>query len=302
MRSIDIQVNGAYGVDFNDDDLTKPAFLDACEKLASSGVELFFPTLITAPIDVLCQRIAKIAGWIQEESQEKIHVGGLHIEGPFISAKPGYRGTHPLEAIQPVQLETLQRIVEAGGGLIKQFTLAPECDPQFSGIAWLSSQGIVPFAGHTDATIDQLRGAIDHGLRGFTHLGNGCALEVLRHDNILHRVLAIRSDIIISVIADGIHVPFWLLKTWLEVFGADRVIVTSDSMSAAGMPPGEYEIGGQPILVDENRRTIHRDHQYLAGSASLLQDMEKLAPQWVTDWPGSRESLFYSNAKNLFRL
>jgi N-acetylglucosamine-6-phosphate deacetylase len=73
-------------------------------------------------------------------------------------------------------------------------------------------------------------------------------------------------------------------------------------MSAAGMPPGEYEIGGQPILVDENRRTIHRDHQYLAGSASLLQDMEKLAPQWVTDWPGSRESLFYSNAKNLFRL
>ncbi len=89
MRSIDIQVNGAYGVDFNDDDLTKPAFLDACEKLASSGVELFFPTLITAPIDVLCQRIAKIAGWIQEESQEKIHVGGLHIEGPLFRPSQG---------------------------------------------------------------------------------------------------------------------------------------------------------------------------------------------------------------------
>lgn len=302
MRSIDIQVNGAFGIDFNDDNLTKSAFLEACRRLADSGVELFFPTLITAPIDVLCGRIAKLAGWIREMPQEQTHVGGLHIEGPFISAKPGYRGTHPLDAIQPVQLDSLKRLVDAGNGLVKQFTLAPECDPGFAGTAWLSNQGIVPFAGHTDATIDELRGAIDHGLRGFTHLGNGCALEVLRHDNILHRVLACRSDITISLIADGIHVPFWLLKTWLEIFGADRVIVTSDSMSAAGMPAGEYEIGGQPILVDESRRTIHRDHQYLAGSASLLQDMERLATRWVTDWPVMREPLFYSNAKNLFRL
>lgn len=302
MLSIDIQVNGAFGVDFNDEDLTKTAFLEACEKLANSGVELFFPTLITAPIDVLCRRIAKIASWVQEEPQAKTRVGGLHVEGPFISAKPGYRGTHPLEAIQPVQLDSLKRIIDAGGGFVKQFTLAPESDPNFEGIAWLSGQGIVPFAGHTDATIDQLRGAIDHGLLGFTHLGNGCALEVMRHDNILHRVLACRSDITISVIADGIHVPFWLLKTWLEIFGAERVIVTSDAMSAAGMPPGEYEIGGQSILVDENRRTIHREHQYLAGSASLLLDMEKIASGWVSHLPAMREPLFYSNAKKLFRL
>ncbi|XZE43492.1 N-acetylglucosamine-6-phosphate deacetylase [Pirellulaceae bacterium SH467] len=302
MRTIDIQVNGAFGIDFNDDNLDRASFSDACQKLSATGVELFFPTLITAPLDALCRRVSKIAGWVTEDPLLQALVGGLHIEGPFISPKPGYRGTHPLEAIRPVCLDALKEIVGAGGGLVRQVTLAPESDPHFHGTRWLADQGIVPFAGHTDASLEELRGAIDHGLQGFTHLGNGCALEVSRHDNILHRVLACRSKLVVSLIADGVHVPFWLLQTWLELFGADQVIVTSDAMSAAGMPPGEYQIGGQPILVDETRRTMHRDHQYLAGSASLLQDMESLAPQWVRDWPAVKERLFYENARKLFRL
>ncbi|AMV33940.1 N-acetylglucosamine-6-phosphate deacetylase [Pirellula sp. SH-Sr6A] len=302
MRTIDIQVNGAFGIDFNDDNLDLDSFSHACQKLAASGVQQFFPTLITAPHDALLRRVSKIAGWVTADSQLQACVGGLHIEGPFISPKPGYRGTHPLDAIRPVCLEFLKEMVEAGRGLVRQVTLAPEEDPQFLGTRWLADQGIVPFAGHTDASLEQLRGAIDQGLQGFTHLGNGCALEVSRHDNILHRVLACRSELVVSFIADGIHAPFWLLKTWLELFGPDRVIVTSDAMSAAGMPPGEYLIGGQPILVDESRRTRHRDHQYLAGSASLLQDMENLGPQWIRDWSEVKERLFCENARKLFRL
>ena len=84
----------------------------------------------------------------------------------------------------------------------------------------------------------------------------------------MQRVLALREHLYITLIADGIHLPNWLLKSWLSIIGLDRSIVISDSMSAAGMPPGEFSIGGQRILVEPSRRTRHRDHGYLAGSAS----------------------------------
>lgn len=118
-------------------------------------------------------------------------------------------------------------------------------------------------------------------LKGIYTLGNGCAMEVQRHENIISRVLALRQKLYVSVIADGIHLPYWLLKSFVDIIGCERVIITSDSMSAAGMPPGEYQISGQPIIVDEDRRARHRDHNYLAGSASTLQEMKLHSDRWL---------------------
>jgi N-acetylglucosamine-6-phosphate deacetylase len=271
----DIQVNGAFGVDFNDDILTLDAFQFACAKLQATGVSLFLPTIITAPVETMGARIRKIVSFIEQESTLGSLVAGLHVEGPFISRLSGYRGTHPEHAILDAQLDVAKRLIDSGRGHIRMLTLAPEADYQFKTTEYLTNQSVVVFGGHSNATFDCLNQAIEHGLKGFTHLGNGCALEVNRHENIISRVLALRKKMYVSLIADGIHLPYWLLRSFVEIIGSENVIITSDSMSAAGMPPGEYQISGQPIIVDEDRRTRHRDHRSKVGSVSRCsQDAE----------------------------
>jgi N-acetylglucosamine-6-phosphate deacetylase len=298
----DIQVNGAFGVDFNDDALTLDAFQFACSKLRATGIGLFFPTIITAPVESMGARIGKIVSFIEQDSTLDSLVAGLHIEGPFISRQSGYRGTHPEYAILDAQLDVAKRLLDFGRGRIRMLTLAPETDHQFKTTEYLTIQNVVVFGGHSDATFDCLSQAIEHGLKGFTHLGNGCALEVQRHENIISRVLALRKKLFVSLIADGIHLPYWLLRSFVEIIGAEKVIITSDSMSAAGMPPGEYLISGQPIVVDADRRTRHRDHNYLAGSASTLQEMRYRSDHWLPPNFAHVDLLFMRNATNLFNL
>ena len=245
-------------------------------------------------------RIGKIVSFIEQDSTLATVVAGLHIEGPFISRLSGYRGTHPEHAILDAHPDVAKRLMDYGRGHIRMLTLAPETDHQFKTTEYLTNQSVAVFGGHSDATFDCLNQAIDHGLKGFTHLGNGCALEVNRHENIISRVLALRKKLLVSLIADGIHLPYWLLKSFVEIIGSENVIITSDSMSAAGMPPGEYQISGQPIIVDEDRRTRHRDHNYLAGSASTLQEMRHHSDRWLSPNFEHVNRLFKQNATTLF--
>lgn len=245
-------------------------------------------------------RIGKIISFIEQDSALDSLVAGLHIEGPFISRLSGYRGTHPEHAILDARLDVAKRLIDFGRGHVRMLTLAPETDHQFKTTEYLANQNVVVFGGHSDATFDCLNQSIEHGLRGFTHLGNGCALEVHRHENIISRVLALRKKLFVSLIADGIHLPYWLLRSFVEIIGSENVIITSDSMSAAGMPPGEYQISGQPIIVDEHRRTRHRDHNYLAGSASTLQEMRHHSNRWLPPNFEHIDRLFKQNATALF--
>jgi N-acetylglucosamine-6-phosphate deacetylase len=119
-----------------------------------------------------------------------------------------------------------------------------------------------------------LHSAIDAGLSMFTHLGNGCPLNLQRHDNVIQRVLSIRDRLWVMFIADGVHVPFHALRNYLAVVGAARAIVVSDATAAAGMGPGEYELAGQKVVVDEHLATWSADHSHLVGSACTMKQME----------------------------
>ena len=299
MKYLDLQVNGAYGVDFNDDSLTSEGLELACIKLQESGVAGFLATIITDSIDTMCRRIRKIVGILEAKPELGLLVRGIHVEGPFLSNQSGYFGTHPQQYIMPANERATMRLLDAGGGWIRLFTLAPEQDPDGQAIRRLCSENVLVFAGHTDANFESLQRAIDQGLVGFTHLGNGCVHQVDRHDNIIQRVLALRDQLHITLIADGIHLPGWLLQSWLNIVGCDRCIIISDSMSAAGMPPGEYTIGNQNILVEPSRRTRHRDHGYLAGSASTLQDMDGFLLEKLAINSSDRERILFGNASSL---
>jgi N-acetylglucosamine-6-phosphate deacetylase len=295
----DLQVNGAFGVDFNDDALSEESFRSCCKQLEETGVVGLFPTIITDSMESMIRRISKIARFTQGDPQLKRIVAGIHVEGPFLSKKQGFFGTHPAKHLLPATVDNALPLIDAGDGLVRLVTIAPEVDEGAKVTQRLRQENICVFAGHTDASVSELSRAIDHGLIGFTHLGNGCCHQVERQDNIVQRVLSRRKHLMVSLIADGIHVPAWLLQSWIDILGTDHCIVVSDAISAAGMPPGEYTIGGQPILVDASRRTSHRDHLYLAGSASNLNDMDQWIQANLSLSAEERMRILFSNAKEL---
>ncbi len=302
MKYLDLQVNGAYGIDFNDDALTSEGFEFACDRLQESGVAGFLVTIITDSIDAMCRRIQGVVRILESKPELGKWVRGIHVEGPFLSNQSGYYGTHPPKHIQPANERDTMRLLNAGNGWIRLMTLAPEQDPDCRIIQRLCSENTLVFAGHSDASFETLARAIDNGLVGYTHLGNGCVHQVERHDNIIQRVLALRDRLTITLIADGIHLPGWLLKSWLKIIGYERSIIISDSMSAAGMPPGEYTIGNQNILVEPSRRTRNRDHGYLAGSASTLKDMDGFLLETLSINQSDRERILFGNAASLLNM
>jgi N-acetylglucosamine-6-phosphate deacetylase len=266
----DLQVNGYAGIDFNADDLDPARIATACERLEQDGVAAILATVITAEIDQMCRRIGVIARAVQESPAVARVIRGIHVEGPFISDKPGYVGTHPRRSVTSASVPVVDRLIDAGQGFVKLVTLAPEQDAGFTTTQWLTDHGIIASAGHCDPTIDQLRGAIDHGLSMFTHLGNGCPLLMYRHDNVIQRVLSLSSSIWVCFIADGVHVPFAALRNYLKLVGSARAIVVSDAISAAGGGPGRYSLGSMEVIVDDNLATWSSDGEHLMGSACPL--------------------------------
>src|SRR5437867_10624269 len=124
----DLQVNGYGGVDFNSDDLTAEDFERALSALRRDGVELFLPTIITDTIEAMCGRVKRVVELREQMPLASQMIPGLHVEGPFINENDGYRGAHPRDAIRPADVEEMKRILEAGNGLVKLVTLAPERD------------------------------------------------------------------------------------------------------------------------------------------------------------------------------
>ena len=169
----DLQVNGYAGVDFNSDAVTPESLHRACERLQEDGVEGCLVAIITDALDVMCRRLSSLAAMRDRDPLATRIIAGFHIEGPFLSAADGYRGAHPRNAIQRADADAMRRLLDAASGLARIVTLAPEQDPGFTVVRLLAHDGVIVSAGHTDASTDLLRAAIDAGLSMFTHAGNG---------------------------------------------------------------------------------------------------------------------------------
>jgi len=273
----DLQVNGYGGVDFNQDDLGADALHRCCEQLRRDGVRAFLATIITEAPAKMTARLRRLAALRAADPLAAEMIAGFHVEGPFISPEDGYRGAHPRDAVCPAREALAARLLEAGGGLVRIFTLAPESDPDCRVTRLLKKQGVVVSAGHTNASLDQLRAAIDAGLSMFTHLGNGSPAVLPRHDNIIQRALFLREHLWLSFIADGVHIPYPVLGNYLDLAGG-KALITSDAMAAAGLGPGAHRLGRWEVLVKEDLAAWAPDGAHLLGSAmSLARAAENLA-------------------------
>ena len=154
-------------------------------------------------------------------------------------------------------------------------TLAPERDPGFAVTKLLASAGVTVSAGHTDATVDQLKGATDAGLSLFTHLGNGCPMTTHRHDNIVQRALSLSDRLRFCFIADGVHVPMFALGNYIRCAGIDRCAVVSDAIAAAGLGPGRYRFARWDLLIGDDLAARAPDGSHLVGSVITMKQSDE---------------------------
>jgi N-acetylglucosamine-6-phosphate deacetylase len=289
----DLQVNGYAGVDFNSDALSEEQLHHACTKLREHGVDGILATVITEEVDVMCRRIARIAELRDKNSLIKDVVCGLHIEGPFISPANGYRGAHPADAIRPADEEVARRLLGAGGGTVRVFTLAPECDAGSKVTKILVSEKIVVSAGHTNASLDELREAIQSGLSMFTHLGNGCPMVGMdRHDNIIQRALSLSGQLWLTFIADGSHITWPALGNYFKAAGIERSIVVTDAIAPASLGPGEYVFSRWRLKVGRDGVARSADGTHLVGAVvTMKQSAQNLRSALQMDEPQCKRLL-----------
>lgn len=266
MAYFDLQVNGYAGVDFCSDALTLAGCREACEALRADGIGQFLATMITDTVPRLEAKLRKLVRYREEDSLLREMIAGFHVEGPFISPVEGYVGAHPAEAVVPATVEDARRLVEAGQGHIKLITLAPECDAKAATTEFLSALGITVSAGHCNPDLETLKRSLDAGLSMVTHLGNGCPVDLPRHDNFIQRALSLSDRLWLCFIPDGAHVPWFALQNYMRLAGLERTIVTTDAIMAAGLGPGTYELSGAPVVIDEAGVARRPGSENLAGS------------------------------------
>ena len=269
----DIQVNGYAGADFCSQNLTLAQCRRACDELAADGTDGILATVITDSIEGICHKLARLAAFREQDPAIARMIAGFHVEGPFLSRKPGCPGAHDPAKIVPATVSAAQRILEAGAGLVRLVTLAPECDARLATTSFLARHGVTVSAGHCDPSLDELRAAIDAGLSMVTHLGNGCALDLPRHDNFIQRALFLHDRLWICFIPDGVHVPFFALANYLAVSGLDRTIMVTDAILAAKLPPGRYAYGEGEVEVDAAGVARRPGLKNLAGSTISMRQV-----------------------------
>ena len=272
---VDLQCNGYYGVNLNQDELTAEDFATFCRVQRDEGVRAVLPTIVTEHVDAMCHRLRRLVELREQDELAKQLIPGLHIEGPFLSPVDGYRGAHPLDAVCEADVDTMKKLLDAAGGLTRIVTLAPEQDTDCKVTKMLADRGITVSAGHTNASLDQLSAAADAGLSLMTHLGNGCPMYPHRHENIVQRVLSLRDRIRPCFIADGAHVAHFALKNYIDLVGTDRAIVVTDAMAAAGLGPGRYQLGRWDLVLGEDMVARAPDGSHLVGAAISMKDSAK---------------------------
>ena len=257
----DLQINGRWGVSFSDPTLTVEQVAAIVRAQAALGTARLCPTMITAPQVDLLHGVRTIAEACDRLPDVARMVLGIHLEGPSISERDGYRGAHPLGAVRGPNWGEFLELREASGDRIAIITLAPERPGAIDFIRRATSQGVVVALGHTAADASTIQQASEAGATLSTHLGNGIASPIDRHPNPIWDQ-ASEDGLWASLIADGHHLGPSVLKALVRAKTPDRIVLVSDASPLAGLPPGRHG----PWEVEASGRVVVAGTPYLAGA------------------------------------
>lgn len=285
----DLQVNGFAGVDFQQPDLDREALTQAVDGLLAHRTDRILLTLITDRIDHLCAKLANIERHRQADPKLARVIVGYHIEGPYMSPKPGYHGAHDPDLMKAPDIAEFERMQDAANGNIRLITIAPEQPGSSEFVRHITARGVVASIGHSEADERQIDEAIAAGLTMCTHLGNGIPVQLHRHDNIMQRLLA-RDELYACFIADGIHIPPSVLRNLVRAKPRDKVIITTDCMAAAGAGQGRFQIGRLEVDVGADGVVREPGKPNFAGS-SLSMDQAAINLGRFLGWGDSEIQL-----------
>ncbi|MCQ6558540.1 N-acetylglucosamine-6-phosphate deacetylase [Paenibacillus mendelii] len=260
---IDIHVHGGYGSDFMD--ATSEAFDVITKYHAANGTTSMLATTVTASHDDI-QAVLEATAAYRTQNMPYAELVGVHLEGPFISAK--WSGAQNPAFISPPQTDWLKPWAAQWPDLIKMMTLAPERDGALDVIKWLSDNGIVAALGHTDASYDDVVNAVQYGLRHAVHTYNAMTGLHHRKPGTLGAVMT-EDTISAEIIADGHHAHPAAVKLLSRTKPADKLIMITDAMSAAGLGDGQYDLGGLDVIVKDGVARL-REGDSLAGSTLTM--------------------------------
>jgi len=269
---IDLQVNGIHGIDFNNASLTGKDVVDATHTMLTFGVTTYFPALITNDYNVTIAILKTIKRVCALHELTGACIGGIHLEGPFISPHDGARGAHDKKYTRNPDVQLIEKFQEASEGMIKIITLAPELEGIAELIRYCRKNNIVVAIGHSNANVSQIEAAVKAGARLSTHLGNAAPLMLPRHSNLLWDQLA-QNKLFASIIADGFHLSDSFIKVVIKV-KRNKTILVSDVTAFSGMPPGKYRthIGQKVVLTENGKLYLENEPQFLAGASKSLFD------------------------------
>lgn len=301
---VDLQVNGYKGIDFNLREVTESEWKSIIDSLAEVGVTEFYPTFITNSFEQLMKNFQAAENVLASLGERATFVGGYHLEGPYLSKENGPRGAHDASFIKAPNWEEFCQLQEAANGRIKLLTLSPEWQESETFIKKVVKSGVKVAIGHTAASSEQIERAVSAGATLSTHLGNGAHIQLPRHPNYIWDQLA-HDELFATVIADGHHLPKNVLRVINKV-KQDKMLIISDSVALAGMPPGDYTaaVGGEVTLTQTGRLHLKNEERILAGSAqNIWQGVQYLVSAQICPFSEAikKASIFPSNFINPHR-
>ncbi len=239
---VDIQINGCFGVDFVAAD--SAGWAEVSRRLPETGVTSFLPTFITAPVPDLVAALRRTAALPADLGGAGVL--GVHVEGPFLA--PNRHGAHDPALLCDPTPEAVDALIEAAPGLLRLHTLAPERPGGLAAIRRLVEGGVLVGVGHSDATAEQTEAAADAGARLVTHLFNAMRPLHHREPGVIGQGL-VDPRLTCGLIADLHHVAAPVCRLAFAA-APGRIVLVTDAVAAAGMPPGTYDLGGQQVSVD----------------------------------------------------
>nr|WP_318470535.1 N-acetylglucosamine-6-phosphate deacetylase [Photobacterium leiognathi] len=275
---IDIHIHGRAGADVMD--ATPQALQTIADALPKTGVVAWVGTTVTAPWKDIINALQQVREFCQQPKQVGAKLLGSFLEGPYFTE--AYRGSHPTQYLQAPSIAALAELKEVAGDSLIRVALAPEYQGSDEAIQWLTAEGIKTSIAHTSANFEQVTTAHQHGadcgvhlfngMSGLHHREPGCAGAVLFH------------DMLVELIADGIHVHPVMMQLAYRMKGYQQLALITDCMRAGGLSDGKYQLGAQMITVTNGE--ARTDDGSLAGSTcsldQALRNMIMLAgvPEW----------------------
>lgn len=259
---VDVHTHGSAGHDVMEG--TPEAFATIGGFMSRHGVGAYLPTTVTMRVDATLKSLEGMAKLVDRRDFGARPLG-IHIEGPFLS--PHKKGAHPERLLQTPSVKLFDRMWEASAGKIRLMTIAPELPSAIEVIERATGLGVRVSLGHSDADAAAAKAGIRAGavsathafnaMRNFDHKASGLVGEVLTND-----------ELFAELICDGFHVDPASVQIYWRCKGAERAILITDAMVAAGMPDGNYKLGELDVLVKGGKCIL--DENTLAGSTLTL--------------------------------